>query len=189
MYKKINNVFTRKELDGIKSAIDNSGTALVQPELGRININGFNFDLDITEKVVALIGRSFGFDIMQSASPMCVEYSSRHGLPNLPPHFDGDDNDLIFNFQLESNTSWDIGVGGDTHPMEDNSAIVFNANTSPHWRPHKVFQEGEYVKMIFIRFKDLDKYTDYSHMNLSSDNPLFDKANLARGVAAEGAES
>lgn len=180
MYKKVNNVFTEKELISIKYYIDKLGRHEVQEDLGRVNITGFDFHPDIVEKILGLARDSFDFNVKKNGSAMVVEYSSKYGLPNLPPHFDGDDSDLIFNFQLESNTHWDVGVGIEAHPMEDNSAIMFRPNADPHWRPHKAFKEGEYVKMIFLRFQDIDNYKNYEHMNLALDDPIFDEANQVR---------
>jgi hypothetical protein len=66
--------------------------------------------------------------------------------------------------QLESNTSWDLGLNLKTYSIEDNQALVFNANTEAHWRVHKDFQEGEYVRMMFVRFQNAEKPSDYSHL-------------------------
>jgi len=93
-----------------------------------------------------------------------VEYNSKYGKPQLPPHWDGDSNDLIINYQFASNTSWDIGIDFDVYKMEDNSAIIFNPNEKTHWRPHKIFNDGEYVKMIFFRFENVNEKSDYSHL-------------------------
>ena len=103
-----------------------------------------------------------------------AKYSSEYGTPNLPPHFDGDTNDLIINFQLSSNTSWALGLGLEAYDLEDNSALVFNANTDIHWRPNKVFNEGEYVQMIFFRFYKINNRTDYSYARLSQDDKVFE---------------
>jgi hypothetical protein len=101
-------------------------------------------------------------------------YSGKYGTPNLPPHFDGDTNDLIINFQLSSNTSWDLGLGLQTYGVEDNSALIFNGNEHIHWRPNKVFNEEEYVQMIFFRFFKINSRSDYSHLRLSQTDKVFE---------------
>lgn len=108
-----------------------------------------------------------------------ANYSGKYGVPNLPPHFDGEVSDLIINYQLESNTSWDIGIGTDLYKLDNNSAVVFNANEHIHWRPHKEFTSDEYVKMIFFRFCTTPP-TDYSHKTYSQDHSLFNEVRQFR---------
>ena len=102
-----------------------------------------------------------------------VDYRKKYGNPNLPPHFDGDNSDLIINFQLSSNTSWDLGLGLRTFQIEDNSALIFNGNHHIHWRPHKTFSDDEYVKMIFFRFQNIDYQKDYSYLNKTQNHEIF----------------
>jgi len=110
-----------------------------------------------------------------------VEYSNKSGQPNLPPHFDGDTNELVIDFQLTANTSWNLGVDTEEYPLEDNSALIFNANEHPHWRPNKVFLDGEFVKMLFWRLYDPKNRIDYSHIKLSKNDPIFDNIEKIRG--------
>jgi len=112
-----------------------------------------------------------------------VTYGAEYGTPNLPPHFDGDTNDLIINFQLSSNTSWPLGLDLETYNMEDNSALIFNANTNIHWRPNKVFNDGEYVQMIFFRFYKINNRTDYSYVPMNQTDKIFeDVVNLRNSL-------
>ncbi len=106
---------------------------------------------------------------------LCAKYSNEYGIPSLPPHFDGDKNDLIINFQLSSNTSWDLGLNLDVYHIKDNSAAVFNGNTNIHWRPEKVFNDGEYLQMIFFRFYKVNNRSDYSYMDIGQGDPIFIK--------------
>jgi hypothetical protein len=105
--------------------------------------------------------------------PLYVEYNAKYGAPILPPHVDGDFNELIIDYQLESNTRWPIGVNLELYPLEDNEAIIFNPNTNIHWRTHKDFQQGEYVRMLFFRFYKANKKSDYSYLPHHPEDPLF----------------
>ena len=127
----------------------------------------------IQARVELLVGQK-----LERANCLFTDYSAKYGQPNLPPHFDGDQNAVIVDYQYKSNTSWGLGVNSTIYEMEDNKAIIFNPNEYPHWRPHKTFQEGEYITMIFFRFPSDD--IDYSHMRLSQDDPIFEEARKVR---------
>jgi hypothetical protein len=189
--KKIQNVLLEEDIMTFKSITDkleaprnDDGSFIFESEedlivsryLGRIQLNINNMDelfpfknneqkqQEHIVKRLSGIASSFAGKLVQLSSTTYVEYSAKYGKPDLPPHFDGDYNDVIINYQFESNTEWDVGVAFDLYKLEDNSALVFNPNESAHWRPHKTFKENEFVKMIFFRFTDPDKMTDYSHL-------------------------
>jgi hypothetical protein len=115
----------------------------------------------VVSKKLSLINASF------------ADYDSKYGQPNLPPHFDGDNNNLIVDYQYKSNTSWGLGVSSTVFQMEDNKAVMFNPNEYPHWRPRKKFNDGEYITMVFFRFPDYDGKIDYSHMRYSQNDEIF----------------
>jgi hypothetical protein len=127
----------------------------------------------IQEKLVR-IAEDITKEPMGMAHALHATYSSKYGTPNLPPHFDGDTNDLIINFQLSSNTSWGLGLGLNNYKIDDNSALVFNGNTNIHWRPNKVFKHGEYVQMIFFRFYKINNRTDYSYVPMNQADKVFE---------------
>jgi hypothetical protein len=127
----------------------------------------------IHQKVQDIVGHK-----IPSLSPVIfVDYAGQYGQPNLPPHFDGDNNSVIVDYQYGSNTSWGLGVNTTVYEMQDNKAVIFNPNEYPHWRPHKTFQDGEYITMAFFRFAG-DK--NYSSMRFSQDHEIFDEARKAR---------
>lgn len=127
----------------------------------------------IKDRVKAIVGRE-----LETINCMFVDYDGKYGQPNLAPHFDGDNNNVIVDYQVKSNTSWGLGVGTTVFDMEDNNAVIFNPNEHPHWRPHKTFKDGEFVTMMFIRFPESG--ADYSHKRLSQDNAIFDEARKIR---------
>lgn len=147
----------------------------VSKYLGRIQFNINNIgdlfpvkNLELADKLLTirltkLANSISGLDLTLS-SITYVEYSSRYGTPSLPPHYDGDNNDLIINYQFDSNTRWDLGVNFETYEIKNNSALVFNPNKTAHWRPNKIFNDGDFVKMIFFRFAKKENPTDYSDL-------------------------
>ena len=173
---RIDNIFSQEEIDHIKSVISERDVDL-HTGLGRVQI----FDIEgyllpeIINKLNA-IAKDLSDLPLEMTHAMSVEYSPLYGEPNLPPHFDGDTNDLIINIQLESNTVWDIGLNLETYTLTDNSALVFNANKEVHWRVHKEFKEGEYVKMMFVRFYNSEKMSDYSYLPGDPNNEIFKNA-------------
>ena len=156
---KINNVFSDQELELLAISIKNASKDH-DPEYGR-ELGKLLSNMDIIHnKVCSIASTMFETKLVVSSITSCT-YSNEFGNPNLPPHFDDapHGHGHIINFQLDSNTSWDIGLNLDTYPIEDNSALLFNANTVAHWRPRKTFNPGEYVTMIFFRFMETNKST------------------------------
>jgi hypothetical protein len=175
---KINNLFTEKELEDIKIIINNSEYSKNDSVLGRLQIE-FDLPKYIKIKLQDLI-YSITNTKLSLGHTLYVEYSNKYGQPNLPPHFDGSQSDMMIDFQLEANTSWDLGINTTTYSIENNSAIIFNPNEYIHWRPHKKFNDQEYIKMIFIRFDNLKNLSDYSHLRYRQDNPVFEEAHKFR---------
>ena len=168
---KVDNLFSDEELLYLNNLINDLPT-IDDPNLGRVH-NGFGIsDRDTNIKIQDLANRISDKKI-HLASASYAYYSKAHGEPNLPPHFDSDSTDLIIDYQLEANISWDLGINTELYSLEDNSAIVFNPNTNIHWRPHRRFEDGEYVKMLFFRFIGVDSVSDYSHTDYSLDSDVF----------------
>lgn len=160
---KVDNILTPEELAWIKDKIEQNEIE-ADDTLGRKYMGTIELTPSIEEKMYAIAKQSK--DVSWAMVPaMVVEYSSEFGTPNLPPHFDGDTNDLIINMQLESNTAWYLGLNLETYLIQDNSALVFNANKEIHWRVNKDFKDGEYVRMMFVRFANKDNPSDYSHLS------------------------
>jgi hypothetical protein len=177
---KVENLFSEKQLDALNKMISN-GEVTIDEKLGRsqVILNSLGEE-NIGSKILE-IGNNLSL-----SSAIYVEYSNNFGQPNLPPHYDGDNSDLIVNYQLSSNTSWDIGLGLETYSLEDNSALIFNPNEHIHWRPIKQFEAVEYVKMIFFRLWNTDNTSDYSHLRYSLDNPIFDEVKKIRDKGNNG---
>lgn len=182
-YLKINKLFSQDEINILSNLVNNPNGQKVQEIYGRMRYFGpfepvdeaIKFEDLLTEKVNSLLNTRF----LPCKITLCVTYSLEYGEPSLPPHFDGDSTDLILNYQLESNTTWPVGVGTEVVELEDNSAILFNPNEQVHWRTRKKFNKGEYVKMVFIRFQSSES-SDYSHLRLSQTDPIFSDAHRAR---------
>jgi len=175
---KINNLFTEKELTEIKDIVNNTKFPKNDRILGRIMLY-IDLPVDIKNKFIKLVN-DISPNKLKLSHIMCVQYSSKYGQPNLPPHLDGSDTNIMIDFQLESNTSWDLGIDTEIYPLEDNSLLVFNPNENIHWRPYKTFKDGEYVNMIFARFVDPENLIDYSDKQYLQNDPIFQEINNIR---------
>jgi hypothetical protein len=178
---KINNLFSEQDLDSLALLIESAENLNIDKDLGRSHLY-FNLK-DIPEHILDKITQTVN---SISDKPLVidhiryVEYSSKYGDSNLPPHVDGDRNNLVVDYQLKSNISWDLGINTELYPLEDNSALIFNANTNIHWRPYKRFQDDEYIRMIFFRFYDPVNRPDYSYLPKYLDHEMFIDAHMVR---------
>lgn len=170
------NIFLEEEFTILKDIFKSTTDIEIDPVLGRKIVYINNIPQQLLSKV-ANIANTISDEPLFLTNVISVEYNNQYGKPNLPVHFDGDSSDLILNFQLSSNIPWDLGVDCKTYPLKDNSAVIFNPNLYSHWRPKKEFKDGDYVAMIFFRFQKKDNKTDYSHLALSQDDPIFKEAN------------
>jgi hypothetical protein len=195
--QKINNIFTKEELDILNNRLNYSAIPTdsnfnyanhrldqegrgIHDELGRLQFGSLkDLPLSIVDKINKIVENASNKELSMSHA-IAVEYSSLYGLPNLPVHYDYDTNDLIINFQLLSNTKWNIGVDLKIYELEDNSALVFNGNEHTHWRPHKTFKDNEFIKMIFFRFADPNNPSDYSHLDYVINHEIFAEINAFR---------
>jgi hypothetical protein len=162
----INSILPKGYLDILNRGLTNSNKE-IHAQLGRVSYEGVhryiqenNIQDILLKNINNLIEKP-----LHISSISCVEYSSLYGKPNLPPHLDGDKTEMIAVIQLESNTVWNVGLNFQVYEMKDNSALIFNPNKEVHWRTHKEFNDGEYVKMLFVRLFDplmIINYTDIS---------------------------
>lgn len=171
----IEDLFSAEELEILNKCINESDLIKDDKSLGRLKIPLNTVPPEIKKKLEKIAGNILKKD-METSYILYVEYSNKFGQPNLPPHFDADHNDLVFDYQLESNTDWPLGLDRAIYPLKDNSVLIFNANKNVHWRPHKGFKDGEYVKMIFFRFYDIHNRPDYSHLDYNQSDPIFKEA-------------
>lgn len=186
---KVANFLLPEELEEIDRILTDESLWTLRSErkedlhLGRIIYTiqlSHNIQTNIKKRTEAILGKT-----LPDISFTFAHYEKKYGQPNLPPHFDEDTNSVIIDYQYKSNTSWPLGVDAEVFEMQDNDALIFNPNEYPHWRPHKVFDEGEFVTMIFFRFPDKTGKTDHLHKGHLQNDPIFYEANKARDTYGE----
>lgn len=181
------NLFSEQELDQLNQSIyEAMETTSSQPDpmLGRVKLEQIYPPKQIVDKLTDLVNSFSDRKLEMVPTPLFVEYSNKYGEPNLRPHFDGDYNDAILDFQLSANTIWPLGVDLELYEPEDNSAILFNPNYLAHWRPQKIFKDGEYVQMLFFRFYDPVNTSDYSYVANHPDDEVFKRINEYRDLVS-----
>jgi hypothetical protein len=84
-----------------------------------------------------------------------VVYSKKYGFPQLVPHYDRPSNVcFLLDYQVDGNTKWDIIVDGDNYNLLNNDLLAIDVTSQVHWREPKVFQEDEYIAVVFFSFTD-----------------------------------
>lgn len=170
----VEDILSQEEIEYVYQILKDKEPS-VNRELGRVLFAGgaTDFFKNKTFDKLNRIVRGISEDCLLISSVTYTEYNSLYGKPNLPPHLDADINDLIINIQLESNTVWDLGLNLETYSLKDNSALIFNPNKEIHWRVHKEFADGDYVRMLFVRFCKVDDRSDYSYLDLRQNDEMF----------------
>jgi hypothetical protein len=186
---KVNDLLSQEDISKMLADLksppeDNQGFS-ISKELGRSQFGIPGFDKGVKKKLLKIANSVSDFKCGFSGASV-TEYNLKYGQPRLPPHFDGDWSDLIINYQLSSNTSWNMGVDFNVYEIEDNSALLFNPNKTVHWRPRKLFKDGEFVKMIFFRFHKLNNSSDYTHLgNHFPHHRIFEDINKFRDSVSD----
>jgi hypothetical protein len=172
------NVFTEEEIKDIEAACSlKKDDTEIQTFLGRTRLDYSSEDRDklpasILSKANDLI-KEFSDKDKRRYSFMyftLVEYNNEFGMPQLGPHKDTCAFTGTILCQLDSNVSWDIYVEGIPYTLVDNSALLINARDQDHWRMHKEFNDGDYLKMVFLHYLDLDD----QEINVSSPDQLHE---------------
>lgn len=138
--------------------------------LGRLEINNLPLPNTIIQKIFRISQQIYQLDVSYPkniSGITYVEYNPKYGEPVLNVHKDNGTCGLILDYQLESNTSWEFGVEKTLYTLEDNELIAMYPITHYHWRPKKVWNEGEYIKLIFFEFftPKLEKVEDENLKN------------------------
>ena len=152
----IKNVFNEDQISFINKLLDdnNSFIGLDEPQLGRtrFNINKKILDSSIISRLME-ISKEFNKNLTLEGC-YYSEYNLKYGKPELSIHTDQTIAIFTIDYQLDSNISWEVFVEGTPFLLKNNEAVTINVNSQAHWRPQRIFSEGEYVKMIYFHFAD-----------------------------------
>lgn len=153
----INNMFTENEISVFNKILNDKDIKLDEPQLGRTRFD-FNI-IELGNEIISKlnkIAKSFNEKLFLSNVYYC-EYNNKYGNPELSIHTDNTSDVFCLDYQLDGNIVWDIYVEGESFQLKNNEALTLNTNSQAHWRPKKVFKDGEYLKMIFFHFADVSQ--------------------------------
>ena len=185
----MDNIFSKEEIDQLYAAINEQLSSRehvewvdeihgkytyvdtivkIQEQLGRSTCSGIKLPDNIINKVYSLVNKEESTNeyVLMNDTVTYGEYNPKFGTPDLAPHYDGGKASLILDYQLESTVDWAIGVDDELHIIKDNSALLLRPLDYSHYRPKRVWNDGEYVKMLYF---DLRLDTKEYHRKKISD--------------------
>lgn len=81
-------------------------------------------------------------------------YSKEFGIPKLGPHIDEVPSQFTLDYQLDGNISWPLNIEGDEYVLKNNNALIFEGESVLHWRPQRIFKDGEFLDLMWFQFLD-----------------------------------
>lgn len=167
----INNVLTPEEIEEVYWLISKNNDRNYLMKTFTQNISEFDIPYRIAKKIVAHaedISGIYGLEIEEyqfARYKKTVDPETGETLhPKLTPHCDLTFRQprFTFDYQIKSNTSWPLVVEGKEFDLKDNQALTFSGTHQVHWRKPKVFQDHEFVDMIFfhLRKRNDQQYDD-----------------------------
>jgi hypothetical protein len=140
---------TRKMQEGFKDF-------LLDKNIGRIRYNLEHSEIpEDMLNAIKEVGRSINpnatLDIISF-----VRYSKRYGIPQLVPHYDKPSHvAFLIDLQVNSNMDWQICVEEDkNYVLKNNEALVLDATRQIHWRKPIVFEDDQFLDVMFFTFND-----------------------------------
>lgn len=168
----VRDIFSEDEIVQLKNYISEcqSDEYPDEPQLGRsrTNMDLEHFPENIIDKINS-IGKKISGSNIGVGHVYTSTYSNKFGKPDLPPHLDPSNATFCIDYQLDSNTIWDIAVEGVLYRLKDNNAVTIPTSTHAHWRKQKTFLDGEFVTMVFFHFNELDFEVPFTTMEQVKD--------------------
>lgn len=164
MYKIIENVFSKTEIDYLKDFIKEKETLKLynlRPDTGRIAMALNSIKPEMIAKIQEIIKNIYGKDY-EIKDIGFHKYKLEYGIPNLKPHIDNKKSQVVFDYQLESNKKWDIVVEGNPISLNDNDAVVFEGENDVHWRNPVHFKSNEYVSMVNFNAVNKNHWSNFT---------------------------
>jgi hypothetical protein len=167
MHKFIENVFSKIEIDYLKDIIKEKESLklyTLRPDTGRIAISLMYLKPEIIDKVEKIIKNSYGKDY-KIKDVGFQRYKLEYGHPNLKPHLDNGNCEVVFDYQIEANKKWDVVVNGNSVGLNDNDAVIFEGEKDAHWRKPTRFSPNEYVSMINFNAVSSNHWSNFTEVD------------------------
>lgn len=157
----VKDILTESEISEIYEAVkNNNGSAFVEPHCQ------LNYFIKLPDYIVEKFTKH-AKDISGNNNLVLTEYcyaiyknTNKDGVvykPSLFPHYDETFKEprFTFDYQLNANISWPIVVEPDKEfVLLNNQAVTFSGTHQIHWRVPTLFEDTDFVEMIFCHFSD-----------------------------------
>jgi hypothetical protein len=159
----VENVLTEDEMSLVYSKV-NSSTSKHVMKLFAQTVSDFDLPEIVRKKVVAYAEKISGENNLEIAEYQFARYkkvlddeSKQPLLPKLIPHWDAafEEPRFTFDYQIGGNTAWPIVVEEKEFILKNNSALTFSGTHQIHWRTPKIFDDNEYLDMVFFHLRKI----------------------------------
>lgn len=158
----IKNVLTDEEIREIYSILQNPNRQYTNKVFNQ-DISDFNLPDPIRNKIIRYAEEISGVDNLEISEYQFSRYSNTVeedgtvSRPSLFPHFDETfaEPRFTFDYQIGGNTEWPIVVEGNNFCLNNNEALTFAGTHQVHWRTKKVFDDSQYIDMIFCHLRKI----------------------------------
>jgi len=166
----VTEVLSEEEISRIYSILENPNNTYVMKFFTQ-TISDFNLPQDIERKIISYCEEISGQDNLEIAEYQFARYknvfdeeSNTLLRPNLIPHCDltFEEPRFTFDYQVGGNTQWDLVVEEKDFSLKNNQALTFSGTHQVHWRKPKIFEDDEYIDMIFFHLRKINsaKYSE-----------------------------
>jgi hypothetical protein len=191
----VEDVLTDSEIQEVYQALqNNNGGAFVEPHCQQ------NYFIELPKHIVDKF-TSHARSVSGNNDIVLTEYcyaiykntqkENSSYRPSLFPHYDETFKEprFTFDYQLKSNIDWTIVVEPDKEfILKDNQAVTFSGTHQIHWRVPTIFNDDQYVEMIFCHFSDPNSGPKDSDVNdiMNEKASIYKKKFLDNGGFSNG---
>lgn len=165
----VDSVLSQDQIDYIYNQVESSTLKQHMPGYNQ-QLANFALTDEILARLVAVCEEVSGISDLKLEAYQFARYENGKDddgnviyRPILSPHHDDtfEEPRFTFDLQLKSNTSWALVVEDKAFTLSDNQALTFSGTHQVHWREHKLFEDGEYIDMLFmhLELKNPEKIT------------------------------
>jgi hypothetical protein len=157
----VENVLSEEEISEIYKIVEKPNNTYLM-KLFTQTIVDFSLPSRINKKIIDYSESISGESDLEIAEYQFARYKNTFDeesqtmlRPNLTPHCDLTFREprFTFDYQLGGNTTWGLVVEQKEFTLENNSALTFSGTHQVHWRKHKIFEDNEYIDMIFFHLR------------------------------------
>jgi hypothetical protein len=157
----VENVLSEEEISEIYKIVEKPNNTYLM-KLFTQTIVDFSLPSRINKKIIDYSESISGESDLEIAEYQFARYKNTFDeesqtmlRPNLTPHCDLTFREprFTFDYQLGGNTAWGLVVEQKEFTLENNSALTFSGTHQVHWRKHKIFEDNEYIDMIFFHLR------------------------------------